>query len=113
MEHNQINKIPFGIFSRAKYLTKLNMKDNQLTALPLGKIISFSIEFVGDKWDVRHLGSWINVTYPQCANAPFYPPCDSTTPQQSLLHQSIGFKTITHSNKQAQSFRCILSTIHL
>ena len=36
MEHNQINKIPFGIFSRAACLTKLNMKDNQLTSLPLG-----------------------------------------------------------------------------
>lgn len=35
MEHNKINKIPFGIFSRAKYLSKLNMKDNQLTSLPL------------------------------------------------------------------------------
>ena len=35
MEHNQINKIPFGIFSRASSLTKLNMKDNQLTSLPL------------------------------------------------------------------------------
>lgn len=37
MEHNQINKIPFGIFSRARNLTKLNMKDNQLTSLPLGE----------------------------------------------------------------------------
>ena len=37
MEHNQINKIPFGIFSRAECLTKLNMKDNQLTSLPLGE----------------------------------------------------------------------------
>ena len=36
MEHNQINKIPFGIYSRAKGLTKLNMKDNQLSSLPLG-----------------------------------------------------------------------------
>lgn len=32
-----INKIPFGIFSRAKNLTKLNMKENQLTSLPLGE----------------------------------------------------------------------------
>jgi len=36
MEHNLINKIPFGIFSRAEFLTSLNMKDNQLTSLPLG-----------------------------------------------------------------------------
>ena len=35
MEHNQINKIPYGIFSRARHLTKLNMKDNLLTALPM------------------------------------------------------------------------------
>lgn len=40
MEHNQINKIPFGIFSRAAYLTKLNMKDNQLTSLPLGMFLT-------------------------------------------------------------------------
>lgn len=36
MDNNRINKIPFGIFSRATYLTKLNMKENQLTSLPLG-----------------------------------------------------------------------------
>lgn len=35
MEHNKITKIPFGIFSRAANLTKLNMVDNQLTSLPL------------------------------------------------------------------------------
>lgn len=40
MENNHINKIPFGIFSRASYLTKLNMKDNQLTSLPLGMRMS-------------------------------------------------------------------------
>jgi leucine-rich repeat protein SHOC2 len=38
MEHNQINKVPFGIFSCARYVTKLNMKDNKLMALPLGKL---------------------------------------------------------------------------
>ena len=48
MEHNQCDRIPYGIFSRAKYLSKLNMKENQLTSLPIGKffrqnkIISFS-----------------------------------------------------------------------
>jgi leucine-rich repeat protein SHOC2 len=36
MEQNAINKIPYGIFSQARYLSKLNMKDNQLTSLPLG-----------------------------------------------------------------------------
>ncbi|KRY30559.1 Leucine-rich repeat protein soc-2 [Trichinella spiralis] len=35
LEHNQIGKIPFGIFSRAKHLTTLNLKENELTALPL------------------------------------------------------------------------------
>ncbi|VDD82833.1 unnamed protein product [Mesocestoides corti] len=34
MDHNQITKIPFGIFSRASNLAKLNMKDNQLASLP-------------------------------------------------------------------------------
>lgn len=43
MEHNQINKIPYGIFSQAHYLTKLNMKDNQLTSLPLGIDIFISL----------------------------------------------------------------------
>ena len=37
MEHNQINKIPFSIFSQAQSLAKLNMKDNQLSSLPLGE----------------------------------------------------------------------------
>jgi hypothetical protein len=31
MEHNRINKIPFGIFSRAKVLSKLNMKVRMLS----------------------------------------------------------------------------------
>ena len=65
MEHNQVQKIPFGAFSKAKYLVsvellkimqittlngilnerwcifqgKLNMKDNQLSSLPLGKLV--------------------------------------------------------------------------
>ena len=43
MEHNKINNIPFGIFTRAKHLTKLNMKDNQLASLPLD------------------IGSWMNM----------------------------------------------------
>jgi len=37
MEQNVVNKIPYGIFSQASYLSKLNMKDNRLTSLPLGK----------------------------------------------------------------------------
>ena len=66
MEHNKVHKIPFGAFSKAKYLvsvaclyfcvwigervkwyniliwyfcfqTKLNMKDNQIAAFPLGE----------------------------------------------------------------------------
>lgn len=32
LEHNQIDKIPYGIFSRAKALTKLNMKENSLVS---------------------------------------------------------------------------------
>ena len=43
MEHNKITNIPLGIFSRATALTKLNMKENQLTALPLD------------------VGSWVNM----------------------------------------------------
>ena len=29
-------RIPYGIFSRADHLQKLNMKENQLTSLPIG-----------------------------------------------------------------------------
>lgn len=36
MEHNAIAKIPFGIFSKATGLTKLNLKENALTSMPLG-----------------------------------------------------------------------------
>merc|ERR1712179_341514 len=35
MEHNKCDRIPYGIFSRASHLTKLNMKENQLTSLPI------------------------------------------------------------------------------
>jgi hypothetical protein len=38
MECNTIDKIPFSIFSLAKYLSKLNMRENSLTSLPLGMI---------------------------------------------------------------------------
>lgn len=37
MEHNQCDRIPYGIFSRANHLQKLNMKENMLTSLPIGK----------------------------------------------------------------------------
>lgn len=33
LEHNQIDKIPYGIFTRATALTKLNMKENSLVSL--------------------------------------------------------------------------------
>jgi Leucine-rich repeat (LRR) protein len=36
MQHNQIDKIPYSIFSFAKHLSTLNMNSNQLTSLPLG-----------------------------------------------------------------------------
>ena len=32
------DRIPYGIFSRANYLQKLNMKENQLTSLPIGEL---------------------------------------------------------------------------
>ena len=41
MEHNQCDRIPYGIFSRAKYLSKLNMKENQLTFLKIVKDYAF------------------------------------------------------------------------
>ena len=37
MEHNFCDRIPYGIFSRANYLQKLNMKENKLTSLPIGE----------------------------------------------------------------------------
>ena len=42
MEHNQCDRIPYGIFSRAKNLTELNMKENQLTSLPIGQFFPSS-----------------------------------------------------------------------
>ncbi|KAI6214290.1 hypothetical protein M3Y94_00250400 [Aphelenchoides besseyi] len=35
LEHNAISLIPFGIFADSTGLTKLNLKENQLTSLPL------------------------------------------------------------------------------
>jgi leucine-rich repeat protein SHOC2 len=35
VEHNGISKIPFGIFAKAIQLSKLNIKENELTAFPL------------------------------------------------------------------------------
>ena len=35
MGHNQMSKIPFGIFSRAKSLTRLHLKCNEISSLPL------------------------------------------------------------------------------
>ena len=43
MEHNKCDRIPYGIFSRASHLTKLNMKENQLTSLPIGMIYNYVI----------------------------------------------------------------------
>ena len=40
MEHNKCDRIPYGIFSRASHLTKLNMKENQLTSLPIGNSLN-------------------------------------------------------------------------
>ena len=42
MEHNQCDRIPYGIFSRAQNLTELNMKENQLTSLPIGQLFPSS-----------------------------------------------------------------------
>jgi Leucine-rich repeat (LRR) protein len=35
VEHNSIGKVPFGIFAKAIQLSKLNFKENELTAFPL------------------------------------------------------------------------------
>ena len=35
MQHNQIDKIPYSIFSFAKHLSTLNMNTNHLTSLPI------------------------------------------------------------------------------
>ena len=57
MEHNQINKIPFGIFSRAELLTSLNMKDNQLTSLPLGTAFLTWALYFTPVYSISHLGT--------------------------------------------------------
>ena len=35
MEHNSIGKVPLHIFTQAPNLTCVNLRDNQITALPL------------------------------------------------------------------------------
>jgi hypothetical protein len=54
MEHNQCDRIPYGIFSRANHLTKLNMKENQLTSLPIGKL-DFDIIIISRPKPVKSL----------------------------------------------------------
>ena len=56
MECNTIDKIPFSIFSLAKYLSKLNMRENALTSLPLGQSLYGSVS-KGD-FLVVDIGSW-------------------------------------------------------
>ena len=40
IEHNLITKIPLAIFSQAPELTTLNLRDNHITTLPLGRTIA-------------------------------------------------------------------------
>jgi leucine-rich repeat protein SHOC2 len=64
MEHNQINKVPFGIFSQASCLTKLNMKDNQLSSLPLGMLphpLHLPIIMASSSLPPLDIGSWVNM----------------------------------------------------
>lgn len=56
MECNTIDKIPFSIFSLAKYLSKLNMRENALTSLPLGEHL-FIDRFENNLF-VVDIGSW-------------------------------------------------------
>jgi leucine-rich repeat protein SHOC2 len=56
MECNTIDKIPFSIFSLAKYLSKLNMRENALTSLPLGK--KFQSIFIFRIFLIIDIGSW-------------------------------------------------------
>jgi len=46
MEHNKCDRIPYGIFSRASHLTKLNMKENQLASLPIGKRLNHHLKTI-------------------------------------------------------------------
>ena len=46
MEHNKCDRIPYGIFSRASHLTKLNMKENQLASLPIGKRLNHHFKII-------------------------------------------------------------------
>ena len=46
MEHNKCDRIPYGIFSRASHLTKLNMKENQLASLPIGKRLNHHLKII-------------------------------------------------------------------
>ena len=70
MQHNQIDKIPYSIFSFAKYLSTLNINTNQLTSLPLGinTFYSFimtlsSINKFNKKFCFNHvdIGTWTSM----------------------------------------------------
>ena len=58
MECNTIDKIPFSIFSLAKYLSKLNMRENALTSLPLGRSRSPYDEHRCAALSLVDIGSW-------------------------------------------------------
>lgn len=73
IEHNQITKIPLGIFSQAPELTSLNLRDNQITTLPLGMCmcgcISPYLELCSVRWLIQcvcgvvvDFGSWVSLT---------------------------------------------------
>lgn len=58
LEHNQIDKIPYGIFSRAKSLTKLNMKENSLVGLVIFYYLNRLMIFEIISADSTSTGSW-------------------------------------------------------
>lgn len=62
LEHNQIDKIPYGIFSRAKALTKLNMKENSLVSGSSIDIHSYLINRPYFQTQLPlDLGNWTNM----------------------------------------------------
>ena len=54
-------RIPYGIFSRADHLQKLNMKENQLTALPIGESNSKKFCNLNTIFVILDIGTWVNM----------------------------------------------------
>ena len=63
MEHNFCDRIPYGIFSRANHLAKLNMKENKLTSLPIGMytLVKLCHGHHNHEYIIADIGTWRSI----------------------------------------------------